>query len=269
MWAVFLVWLGLVGARSANADTNARGLVRATIETVISTELVAQVDALPVKAGEHFKRGDVLVTFDCARYAAEHRAAGAEAETARLKVLSEEKLLRHKAIGALEVRMSRATHEQMKARAEALAVRQRQCTITAPFDGHVVERLIQPFEMSKPNSPLISIVNTELELHLIVPSRWMTWLDIGAALKFKVDETDATFDSRVVRINAAVDPISRTVKVVAALTRTDITPTTERQLASARSRRVSPGMSGTATFVRHRDALPFEPVLSHLDASSE
>lgn len=165
--------------------------------------------------------------------------------------------------------MSRATHEQMKARAEALDVRQRQCTITAPFDGYVVDRLIQPYEMSTPNNPLISIVNTELELHLIVPSRWLTWLTIGAPVMFKVDETDAAFDSRVLRINAAVDPISRTVKVVAGLTPTTGGGVTGASEVSLRERRVTPGMSGTAVFARSPDERSDGPLLSRLDAVGE
>ncbi|MEL6423333.1 MAG: HlyD family efflux transporter periplasmic adaptor subunit, partial [Pseudomonadota bacterium] len=219
----------------------ARGLVRATINTEMSTELVAVVSELPLRPGQSFGEGDLLVAFDCARYRAERRGAAAQAETARLEVLSNEKLLKHRAIGALEVRISKAKHAEALARVEALDVRERQCSIRAPFDGAVVALHVQPHEMSKPNAPLLEVVNRQRELDLIVPSLWLTWLEIGTPFRFRIDETGATVDSRITRINAAVDPISRTVRVVGV-----ISPTSSEQGRVA----ISPGMSGTAVFTR-------------------
>ncbi len=219
-----------------SSDLGARGIVSATIKTVISTELVAAVRELPFKAGEGFATGAVLVRFDCARYAAERRAAAAELETSRLEVVSNEKLLTHNAIGGLEVEISRARRAQMAARLEALEVRERQCTIRAPFDGYVVERHIQPFEMSKPNGPLLQLVNRNLEIDLIVPSRWLNWLRKGVLFHFRIDETGATLNGSIARIGAVVDPISRTVRLVGRI--------------EAGSSLVSPGMSGAATFQR-------------------
>ncbi len=212
----------------------ARGIVRASIETTISTELIAAVESLPFKVGEAFKTGSILVTFDCARYNAERRAAVAEKDTTRLEVVANEKLLRHNAIGGVEVEISRARYQQMVARVEALEVRERQCAIKAPFDGHVVERQIQPFEMSKPNTPLLKLVNHELEVHLIVPSQWLNWLRRGASFTFQIDETGATLRGDVTRISPVVDPISRTVRVIG--------------LFSSPHGLVIPGMSGAVLF---------------------
>jgi len=213
-----------------------RGLVRATIETTISSELVAVVAAAPFKTGDAFDTGDVLLRFDCARYVAERRAAAAELETRRLEVIANEKLLTHKAIGAVEVEISRARKLQMAARLDALLVREKQCEIRAPFGGQMVERHIQPHEMSKPNGPLLHLVNRDREVHLIAPSRWLTWLRTGTDFTFRVDETQTVLTGQVVRVNAVVDPISRTVNLVG-------------RFDEAHDN-VSPGMSGTATFRR-------------------
>lgn len=222
-------------AQAASSPMTARGVVQASIQTTISTELVAAVLQLPFKVGEAFQSNAVLVTFDCARYSAERRAAAAELETTRLQVIANETLLKHNAIGAVEVDISRARHQQMTAKLDALNVREQQCSIKAPFDGFVVERQIQPFEMSKPNAPLLRLVNRDLEVHLIVPSQWLNWLRRDAQFSFRIDETGATLSGHVTRINPVVDPISRTIRLVG--------------LFSSPLDLVLPGMSGVARFI--------------------
>lgn len=216
------------------ASLVARGIVTAGADVVVSTELVAIISSLDFKPGDSFAVGDMLVRFDCARYAAERRAAAAALRTARLEVTSNEKLLRHKAVGEIEVEISRAKRDQRGAQLEALLVRERQCAIAAPFDGRVVERHVQLYEMSKPNGPLLRIVNKTLEIDLIVPSLWSRWLQRGALFRFQVEETGAVLDARVVRISAVVDPVSRTLRVTGQF--------------DDPGERVLPGMSGAATF---------------------
>ena len=48
-----------------------RGVVKAVDKAELSTDLVARVTAIGFRFGERFKKGDLLVTFDCDRYRAE------------------------------------------------------------------------------------------------------------------------------------------------------------------------------------------------------
>ena len=56
-----------------------------------------------------------------------------------------------------------------------------------------------------------------LELEFLVPSRWLMWLRVGGAFKVTIDETRKTYPAKFIRIGARVDPVSQSVKVVAAI----------------------------------------------------
>jgi multidrug efflux pump subunit AcrA (membrane-fusion protein) len=61
----------------------------------------------------------------------------------------------------------------------------------------------------------MEILNSrQLELHMIVPSRWLAWLKKGSRFNVRVDELDKDFPARVVRLGASIDPVSQTISVV-------------------------------------------------------
>ncbi|MEL6373756.1 MAG: efflux RND transporter periplasmic adaptor subunit [Pseudomonadota bacterium] len=226
----------LSGEAVAGQDLpHARGVVRANAETTLASELVARIAKLPFREGQRFKRGDQLVQYDCRRYAAELRAAKAEARALALTVRENEVLRKHRAVGRGELEVSRAKFEQANAKAEALGVRAAQCVIVAPFDGSVVERMIEVHEMPQANAPLMKLVDDSVvEINLVVPSKWLAWLKPGMTFGFKVDETGATYRAKVDRMGATIDAISQTIRIIA---------TFEKRPSA-----ILPGMSGTATF---------------------
>ena len=64
----------------------------------------------------------------------------------------------------------------------------------------------------------------------------MSWLRSGTNFTFRIDETGESVTASVLRVGAAVDPVSQTVKIMARLPEGRAT--------------VLPGMSGTADFKR-------------------
>lgn len=233
-----LHWVPSAGAEPEHLTSdywNVRGIVKAEAQATISSELVAQVDKIPFKAGESFRSGDAIIVFDCRRYKADLRAAEAEVETARVKVKTNTALKLHNAVGTEELETSKARLNQVIAEMQSISVKTDQCIIKAPFDGRVVERKIHEHEMSEAGTPLIQIVKDgDLELDLIVPSNWMLWLKPGLEFQFHVDETNSMLTASLLQVGAVVDPISKTAQVSAKI----IEP----------PQSVRPGMSGTATF---------------------
>lgn len=228
----------LLAPRESHADNaqTVRGVIRAEAAATVASELVARVSSLPFKTGQSFKKGEVLITFDCSRYQAELRAAEAEAKSSQITVDSNRQLLRHRAAGANELAIAEAKLGQALAAVDSLRVRTSQCAIAAPWDGRMVERNVDVFEMPQANAPLIRIVKVgALELDLIVPSSWAVWLRPGYDFSFTVDETGVAHAARLLHLGAVVDPISRTMKISAKL----LDPGPE----------VRPGMSGVARLV--------------------
>jgi multidrug efflux pump subunit AcrA (membrane-fusion protein) len=92
------------------------------------------------------------------------------------------------------------------------------CQIAAPFSGRVAEQKAREQQYVQPGQPLLDIIDDSvLELEFLVPSVWLSWLKVGGALRVQIDETRKTYPAKFIRIGARVDPVSQSVKVVAAI----------------------------------------------------
>jgi membrane fusion protein (multidrug efflux system) len=214
-----------------------RGVIRAFYQAALSTDLQARVAKIGFREGEAFKEGDLLISFDCDRYRAESQSAEAVAREMRLTLESNEQLEKFRAVGKHDVEISRARLDKAEAEARSQVSRLQQCEVYAPYDGRVADLSINQFEQPQPNKPFLVIVSqNRLEIEVIVPSFWLSWIKPGAALSFQVDETRRDYPAKVVRIGAAVDAVSQMIKVIA----------TFDEAAGD----VLPGMTGVAHFDR-------------------
>ncbi|MCH9671103.1 MAG: efflux RND transporter periplasmic adaptor subunit [Gammaproteobacteria bacterium] len=212
-----------------------RGVVVPKSEISLSAEFSARIEKIPFDEGERFKRGQLLVRFDCTHYRAQTRAAWAAYRVHKQAHVANVELDKFQAVGKTDLQRSKAEMQRASAQARALEARMKQCKIVAPFDGVVVERTVKRHEVPSSNQPLLRIMNdAALELDLIIPSRWLRWLNVGTSFEFTVDETGDTHTAKVRRISAAVDPVSQTIKVSGSFKK--------------RPPRVLPGMSGSAAF---------------------
>jgi membrane fusion protein, multidrug efflux system len=214
-----------------------RGVVRAIDQAALSTEIQARALTIGFREGESFKAGDLLIAFDCERYRAEAQSAEAVSREMRLTLESNQQLEKFRAVGKHDVEISRARVEKAEAEAQSLKSRLQHCDVYAPYDGRVAELSINRYEQPQPSKPFLVIVgHNRLEIEVIVPSHWLSWLAPGAALSFHVDETKRIYPARIARIGASVDAVSQMIKVIA----TFDSPVTD----------VLPGMSGAAQFER-------------------
>lgn len=219
-------------------DTAVRAVVRSFETAAIASELNARITYLPAREGDTFKKGEVLVAFDCRRGEAEHDAAEANMKELETAYRSQLKLLDYKSTGTASV--EQALHQYEKARAELrlATVRLESCRIHAPFDGVVTEKSAQTHEIAQPNQPLIKILNhSRIELVMMVPSAWLPQI-AGAKFPVKIDETGAIYQARVLQSTGLIDPVSQTSRVIAEFAE-DV-------------RSVLPGMSGTADLASAR-----------------
>ncbi|MBS0341567.1 MAG: HlyD family efflux transporter periplasmic adaptor subunit [Proteobacteria bacterium] len=193
-------------------------MLRAERDAVLSSSLSERIVQMPLREGDRFKKGDVLVSFDCGRLAAELRAARAGAAVESRNAVVQDELLTMEATGRADADIARLKEKERVAQADVIQQRMIGCRVLAPYAGRVVETMVRVDETPAPNEKLIKIVSDgPLELHMIVPSKWLTWLQTGSSFAFMVDETGSTLQARVLRISAAVDAVSQTVKLVAAV----------------------------------------------------
>jgi membrane fusion protein, multidrug efflux system len=215
--AALMLAMAPVAAKDAT-----RGLVRAVQEATLASELAARIVKLPFRDGDAFKRGDILLDFDCDRPKAEWKVAEAERLGAVANHDNARRLMEYRAAGAHDVQIARAALEKAAAAVEVIEVRLRQCRIFAPFDGRMVEVPVREHEMPQAGQPLMRIVSDQhLEIGMIVPARWLAWLKPGERFVFAPEESPLRFDGEVLRIAGAVDPVSQTIRAVGRILRRD------------------------------------------------
>lgn len=224
-------------------DTDAAGRIRTQLaaqnDVEISSEVAAKIARLPLKEGDAFAKGALLVAFDCGLYQAQQRKAEATATAAAREHEVNRKLASLHSVGALEVGQSEARAKEAAADAAYMRTTVAKCSIHAPFAGRVAKREAAPFEYVTPGKPLLEILDTgALEVKLIVPSRWLAGLRPGDKFTVHVDDLDRDYPASVVRIGARIDPVSQTVAL-------------SGRIEGAHDE-LLPGMSGWASFPNHR-----------------
>lgn len=224
-------------AVAGDKEAIARGLIRAVHEATLGAELAARIIRLPFRDGDAFRRGDVLIEFDCERPNAEWRAAEAEHAGLQAAFDNSRRLAELRAAGAHDVAMARAAADKALATRDVLALRLKQCQVIAPFDGRVAELPVREHELPQAGQPLIRIVSqAKLEAEMIVPAKWLGWLKPGTPLVFKPDDGTRELPGKVLRISGAVEPVSQTIRIIGDVSNADVN--------------VLPGQAGLVRLVR-------------------
>lgn len=202
----------------------ARPVLRAQIsprrQTVLSAEISGKIATFPLREGERFAEGDPLVGFDCAVHIARRDRARAQERSARRRLETAGRLDALSSISRLEYDETVAALAVAEAETTLSEIAVSRCTIAAPFPGRVAERLAEPFQYVAEGEPVISILDDrDLEVALMVPSRWLAWLRPGHTFEMAIDELESTLEASVSRIGARVDPVSQSIRIFAAITR--------------------------------------------------
>ena len=220
----------------ANAEVReSRALVVASQEAILSSELAARIENIAVKEMQRFKKGDLLIQFDCSLYEAQKDVVSANANSALIKLKSDEQMLQMRSIGKYELELSISEYEKAKSELRIAELNVERCQIKAPFDGAVEEVVVNTFETIQPQGELMKIIQTEvLELEMVVSSEWISWLKIGHPIKVYIDEIQKEFNATISGIGANVDAVSQTIQLKGTIT--DTSPA------------LLPGMSGRVVF---------------------
>ena len=194
---------------------NVRGLIKPVEKAIISSEITAKVNELPFKSGDRFKKGDLLVGFDCSFYRADLASADAAFKSRQNIYKNNKELLALNAISDIDVSISESEMQVARADRTMKAIRVNQCQIKSPYSGRVIELAINEHETVPADKEILSILNDrDLEIELIVPSNWLNWLKEGEPFSFIIDETGKTLNAKVAKIAAVVDPVSQTIKLI-------------------------------------------------------
>jgi membrane fusion protein (multidrug efflux system) len=209
--------------------------LRATQYATLSSELGARIKKLPVKDGERFVKGDVLVELDCSVQEAQKIKAKAELDGATHTLRANEQMRALKSVGTLEVLLAKSARDRAAAELLTIDAQLEKCSINAPFSGVMGDRRVQQYEFIQAGQAVVDIFDDSLfEVEFLTPSKWISWLKPGLPFQIEIDELKTVLPVSILRVGSRIDPVSQSVKVTGQIQNPSID--------------LKPGMSGQALF---------------------
>jgi multidrug efflux pump subunit AcrA (membrane-fusion protein) len=181
----------------------------------------------------------------------------AHAQLARAKRLRNQNLLSQADLDTAETRVKvteaayqsaleniqslKASLQERRAALELAQKKLNDAIIRAPVSGSVSERLVQPGEFIRENTPVIAVVQMNpLKLRTAVQERHASLIRAGLEVQFRVESfPDETFRGRVAYVSPAVDQATRTFAV--------------EVLVDNRDERLKPGFFAKGIIMTRRD----------------
>lgn len=187
-------------------------------EIVISSSRDGKITNIPLENGDRFKKNDVLIRYDCSDLEAEADMADIQKELSETKSQDGERLFKLDIISEIDRLGIELENKQAVAKRKLYEARMNDCVIKASFNGHVTKRLANEGEYTRTDRVLMEVVSSDpLNVEFLLPSKWLRWINTGTPLQVKVNETDKSYPAHIIRIYGAVDPVSQTIQIRAAL----------------------------------------------------
>ena len=222
-------------AAPTDSSLQIQAVLVAKRSALIASTMDGRVVRLPFNSGDVFKKGDVLVEYDCGMDRAKLKEIEARARLSEKQLAAYEQLRKLQSVAQIEYETVLENHQQNLAIIEQVKSHIKACLIVAPFKGRVVKRTASPQEFLQTGRVMMEIASREpLQAEFLAPSVWLRWMNVGTPLTVYIEESGKNYAAKVKRIHGEVDPVSQSVQVVAEIS------TYEEELL--------PGMSGRAFF---------------------
>jgi RND family efflux transporter MFP subunit len=230
-------------ARVETGLARATGMIRAREDAVLSARATGQIKRIRVNVGDRVKAGAPLAEMDgtSARIQLENaqamerlaaaRLAEAEREMARAKTLADGQSISESDLDKAQSGRDMAVAQLDQARAAVRAAQQAvdDTVIAAPFAGVVTAKYRNAGDTVTlmPVSPIVALTDVDhLEIKLTVPEALEPAIQPGHVIEGNTTPGGQKFQAKVRVKSAIVDPVNRTVEVLADVVSTGLRPGT-------------------------------------------
>jgi RND family efflux transporter MFP subunit len=215
------------------------GTLEAERTAAVSSRVMAQVTGVRAAAGDAVRRGQTLVLIDPQAARGQlSQAQGALAQARAARTLAERNYERFQALAEadaaseLELDMARMQAEQARGAVEqaegavsAASSVASDSTVTAPFDGRVVRRMVEVGDLAAPGRPLMMIESLGPRRAVLqVPESAVasSGLGLGSPVTVRIDSRPdlGALDGTVAEMSPGADPLSHAYEVKVALPQT-------------------------------------------------
>ena len=223
-------------------------------EAILATQIDGVVEKYNFRPGELFKKDDILLKLNDAKYNNDllrmrslMKEAQLNAAYTKQKWEDNKRLFKEDLQSEIEVVKSELDANVAAERVQSARINYADamlqlafCTVKAPFDGRVEKHLTREFETVRNGQPLISIIDDNQLLGVMnLPTTRLPKIKIGIPVTIKVNETNSVVTGSVYEIAGRADHRSETVEI--------------KILLDNAGHRFSAGMSGTLISVGDGD----------------
>lgn len=220
--------VGVVGAQAKRGSIavtfDAVGTLRSNEAVTVTAKLAGIVRTIGFNEGQPVTAGQVLVEMDDTEAKAELQVAEAQRRTVVQELERATQLLGRQAVAQARVDDLKIQVQGAEARVNAARSRLQDLTIRAPFAGVTGIRHVSPGALVRPSELITTLDDSRtVKLEFRVPETALGRLRPGGA----VEAVSTAFPGERFRgdvdvIDARVDPVTRTVAVVASLPNPDL-----------------------------------------------
>jgi len=217
-----------VEQRSIPVEVRAPGTVRARFKTAVGSRILAPVRKIHVTAGTRASKGDVLVELDQADLLARKNQTEADLDAGRARLSKAEDDLHrirsltksnaaterelYDAERALDV--AKANTNSLEQRLAEVTTQLQYATITAPFDGIVIDKQIDVGDLATPGKTLVTLYDpTRLQLEAEVPESAAIHLSPGDEVGVEIQSINTQCIAKVSEIVPQASPATRSMLV--------------------------------------------------------
>lgn len=207
--------VGHVVTTDLAAGVPVSGTLTPSLDVKISAPMAEIIDAVLVSEGQHVAKGQVLARFHAGAVEAAARSADARLRMAKSDYDRNQNLFKEGAVSKHDLEAAEAAYHEAQANDAAAGRNAQDAIVHAPVAGVISVKSVETGARPGEGDPMFELVNTaELEFEATIPSEFVPQIAVGSPVNLSVTGYPAgSIRGRVARINAAVDPATRQVKV--------------------------------------------------------
>ena len=198
----------------------------------VRAQVAGSVTQVFAEQGQTVRRGEVLARIDDAALrealisarsglrTAEHNLSLVQRNAERTTSLAAAGAVAARDVEQAAQNVTAAEGMVADARARLRAAQEQvsRATVRSPIDGVVAEQPVNAGDVVQLGNPVYTIVDPRsMRLEASVPVDQLSLVQVGTPVRFRVAGYDEPFDGKITRVNPAVDPATRQVRLYASL----------------------------------------------------
>lgn len=184
--------------------------------TVIYSQVTSPVLKVHKKMGDSFDKDELVVELDHKVFESNVAKAAAAVIKFQTELEAKKRLYNDDALSQFE--LDEAVAQLAGAEADFVLAQKmlEDTSIKAPYDGRVVKISMKEYELAQTGKEILTLVDDAvLYGKFLVPSQYMSCLQIGAPVDIYLRETGSKVEAVLSRISPVIDPASSTILVEA------------------------------------------------------